>query len=423
MTTLLISLLALFILGSALLSGSETALFSLSSMQVRALDKSADPRKKLIANLLSKPRELLVTVLMLNVLMNILVQNVVSSLFGSLSGWALTVGVPLALTLVFGEVIPKSIAISQSRKISYAVAPSINLIKRFLGPVRGILSTFAGILSRFTFFYLRKEPEVSLEELRLTLVNSRDFGVLTREEAKLIRGYLDLEEHTAKELMRPRGEVISYDLSESLSKLIHYFADEKCTRIPVCNGGIEKILGIIETGEFFLNQPDIKISEDLIPHLEKPYYVPESLNSKQLLAQMQNDDQDIAMVLDEYGSIIGLITSEDLVEVVIGQIADRRDEKVLYTQASSDVIIASGKLELSEFEEIFEHRLLSETNMVTIGGWLTEKLGDIPKTGDKFSNEGFLFHVLAADPQRVRRIYVRKLSLKKIAKQTRDISS
>ena len=117
----------------------------------------------------------------------------------------------------------------------------------------------------------------------------------------------------------------------------------------------------------------------------------------------------MAIVVDEYGSISGVVTLEDLVEVVVGQITDRRDEKILYTKAGEDVIIASGKMELAEFEEIFDVHLDSENNMATIGGWLMEKLGDIPKEGTKFVTDEFLFHVLSSDQKRIRRVYIRKL--------------
>jgi CBS domain containing-hemolysin-like protein len=114
--------------------------------------------------------------------------------------------------------------------------------------------------------------------------------------------------------------------------------------------------------------------------------------------------------VDEYSSVSGIIAFEDLVEVVIGEISDRRDAKMLFTRSKGDVIIASGKLELADFEEIFQYELSSPNNMVTIGGWLTEQLGDIPKTGTKYVTDEFLFHVLSADHTRVRRVYIRKLT-------------
>ena len=136
------------------------------------------------------------------------------------------------------------------------------------------------------------------------------------------------------------------------------------------------------------------------------------MTAESLMQQMYQKKESLAVVVDEYGSISGIIAFEDLVEVVVGEIVDRRDTKSLYTKSKSDVIIASGKLELSELEEIFPVTLYSPNNMVTIGGWLTEQLGDIPKAGTKYVTNDFLFHVLASDATRVRRVYIRRLSSK-----------
>ncbi|MCB1085389.1 MAG: HlyC/CorC family transporter, partial [Chlamydiia bacterium] len=146
-----------------------------------------------------------------------------------------------------------------------------------------------------------------------------------------------------------------------------------------------------------------------IPFLRKAHFVPETMVSRTLLEHFYAIEETMVMVVDEYGSISGLITLEDLVEAVIGQIVDRRDEKSHYTRASEHIIIASGKLELIEFEEIFDIHLESPNNMATIGGWLTEALGDIPKSGTKFESRGFLFHILSSDLNRVRRVYIRRM--------------
>jgi putative hemolysin len=133
------------------------------------------------------------------------------------------------------------------------------------------------------------------------------------------------------------------------------------------------------------------------------------MSAEALLRQMYEREEPLALAVDEYGSISGLIALEDLVETVVGEIADARDEKSRYTKSGDDVMIASGKMELAEFETLFGVALPSENHMVTLGGWLTEQMGDIPKTGVKYTAYGFLFHVLAADVKRVRRIYVRRM--------------
>ncbi|HSW86007.1 MAG TPA: hemolysin family protein [Rhabdochlamydiaceae bacterium] len=409
MIGILISVLIFLICCSAFFSASETALFSLSSMKVKAYKQDPDKRKQLVALLLSRPRELLVTIIMVNTIVNILVQNIVSTIFGDYSTWFINVGVPLALTLIFGEVIPKSIGLANNSTFSYKVAKPLAAIQRLLLPIRKLLSGIISFVSSFMFFFLEKEKEISVDELQHALKTSKQYGVLNEDEAQLVQGYLNLEESNVKEFMRPREDIIFYDTDEALSKLIHLFVDQECSRLPVCKESLDNILGIISSRIFFLHRPSLNTTEDLLRYVRKPFFVPETMHAKALLSQLYDRKESQAIVVDEYGSVSGLITLEDLVEQVVGEISDRRDEKYKFTRAKEDVIIASGKLELSEFEAIFSVPLISNSNMVTIGGWLTEQLGDIPKTGTKFTTDAFFFHVLAADPNRVRRVYIRRL--------------
>ncbi len=409
MTIVLILLLVLFLSISAYFSAAETALFSLSSMKVRSYLAHSDPRKRLIAELLAKPRDLIVTIIVLNILSNILMQNTVATLFGKESSWLLNVGVPLVLSLVIGEVVPKSIGLANHVKVAHAVAPVLVRAKKFFYPLIQLFIKITNVISRCMFFFLKKEEEISIDELQHALRTSRDFGVLNQDEADLVCGYLNLQESTVKAVMRPREEVLFYDTEEPLSRLIHLFVDQECSRIPVCEGSLDKILGMMTSRVFFLHKMALHASRDLKPILQKPFFVPETMTAYALLRQMYAKQESLAVVVDEYGSVSGIIALEDLIEAVVGEIIDRRHEKNRFTRAGEDVIITSGKLELAEFEGIFNIPLKSENNMVTIGGWLTEQLGDIPKTGTKHMTEDFLFHVLAADPQRVRRIYVRYL--------------
>ncbi len=410
MTIFFIFLLIALILSAAFVAASETALFSLSSMQVKAYSQDkADARKRLVASLLKRPADLLVTVLMLTTIANILIQNVVSSMGGENSGWWLSVGVPLAITLVFCEVIPKSIGISNNERIALFSAPVIRGGERILAPVRKVLTATTHAVVPWEFFFLKKEQQISGEELRHALQASHAGGILNNDEAELIMGYLQLEEATVREVMRPREEVLSFDLDDPIESLLHLFVDQEVTRIPICKNGLDEVIGILPADTFFLHKEKIRTTLDLPSLVDKPFFVPETLPARTLLRQLYEKKEPLAMVVDEYGSVTGLITLEDLVEIVIGEIADRRDQKLLYTRSSEDVIIASGKLELTELEEIFGVALPSENNMVTIGGWLTEQVGDIPKIGTKLTAHNLFFHVLAADPNRVRRIYIRRL--------------
>lgn len=397
------------IFASAYFSASETALFSLPLTKIKAYKASASPRQQLIAQLVLEPKNLLVTVFMLNTLVNILIQNTTSSMSGEDASWLYKVGVPLILLLFFGEIIPKNIGLQNNVKIANYVAPSIDFIQKFISPIRNLIVRVTAPISKVMFFYLKSEKSISKEELQHVLKTSEEHGVLHSDEAELVTGYLDLQEATVKELMRPKNDILYYDINDPLSKLIYLFVEQECTRLPVCNKTLDNVLGIITAPQYFLHKKQIKTSEDLTKYLLTPLYVPENTSAKGLIRRFDESNQVLALVVDEYGSITGLITREDLVEEVVGDISDLRDTEALYTKSGANEIIANGLLELSEFNEYFHSDLTSKNNMLTIGGWLTEQLGDIPKSGSKVELEGFMFQVLAADPNKIRRLYIRKL--------------
>lgn len=403
----MIALLILLTLSSAFFSSSEVALFSLSSMQIKAYQSDADKRKRLIAKLVGRSRELLVTVFMLNTFINILLQNVASDMFEGVGGWAFSIGIPLALTLVVGEVIPKNIGIQNNTFIAYHVAPLINFFQRALGPLRRLAIAITNPISRILFFYLKKADPISKEELYHALKTSQEHGLLNPQEGDLVKGFLTLQEATVREVMRQKNDILYYTVDEPLSKLTHLFVEEECSRIPVCEDSIQNVIGIITAKNYFINQNSIHKVPDLISLLKKPFFVPESIPARLLIKRLREHDETFALAINEYGSITGLVTMEDIAELVVGDIEDLRDESKLYTKAGKNEIIANGTLELLEIESIFGEELKSENSMVTIGGWLIEKMGEIPKGGTKYETEKFLFQILAAEPTHINSVYIR----------------
>ncbi len=357
---------------------------------------------------MTRPRDVLVTLLMLNMLVNILIQNTVANLFTG-DSWVYKVGVPLILVLIFGEIIPKSFAYQKNVPFAIKVAPFVDWFSKVLTPIRKPLTRLTNWISRFLFFFLKKEDAISSDELRHVLQTSEEKGILMAQERDLVEGTLDLQESIVRERMRPRDEVLYFDINQPLSQLIHLFVDLETTRVPVCDGNLEKMIGILTTRRYFLNRNQIQKSSDLRSIVKKPYFVPETTRSWTLLQNLRERGESLAIVVDEYGSISGIISQEDLIEAVIGEIKDRRDLSTLYTRSGPDAIIASGKLELTDFEEIFGVALPTKENIVTLAGFLIEQIGDIPKVGTKFSTDSFLFHVIEAEPNRILRIYVRRL--------------
>jgi CBS domain containing-hemolysin-like protein len=407
--TILISMLILLTFLSGFFASSETAFFSLSSTRIKTYKHSTDKTKRLIAELLAHPQDLLVTVFMLNTLVNILLQNVASSMFGPQAGWDLKIGVPFILTLLFGEIIPKYIGIQNNTFIANLTAKPLDIIQRVLKPVRALIVSITEPISRKMFFFLQKEKGISKEELEHVLKQSEELGVLKEDEAFLARGYLNLQNLSVREIHRPREDILFYNIEEPLSKLIYLLVDQQCSRIPVCKKSIDNILGIISAKQFFVQRDLILNPGDIIQFLSKPFFVPENTEATLLLRRFNEKNEEIALIVDEYGSICGLTTYEDLNEVVVGEIHDLRDQRKLYTMQSDKEIIASGKLELSIVNEIFKTSLRSEHNMITIGGFIIEKLGEIPKNGTRYETGGFLFQILEANPSRIRRVYIRKV--------------
>ncbi|HSX13325.1 MAG TPA: hemolysin family protein [Chlamydiales bacterium] len=404
----MIALLVFLITISALISGSETALFSISHTTLKSFQGSPIRNRRLIFSLMTRPRDVLVTLLMLNMLVNILIQNTVANLFTG-DSWVYKVGVPLILVLIFGEIIPKSFAYQKNVPFAIKVAPFVDWFSKVLTPIRKPLTRLTNWISRFLFFFLKKEDAISSDELRHVLQTSEEKGILMAQERDLVEGTLDLQESIVRERMRPRDEVLYFDINQPLSQLIHLFVDLETTRVPVCDGNLEKMIGILTTRRYFLNRNQIQKSSDLRSIVKKPYFVPETTRSWTLLQNLRERGESLAIVVDEYGSISGIISQEDLIEAVIGEIKDRRDLSTLYTRSGPDAIIASGKLELTDFEEIFGVALPTKENIVTLAGFLIEQIGDIPKVGTKFSTDSFLFHVIEAEPNRILRIYVRRL--------------
>ena len=314
--------------------------------------------------------------------------------------------------LLFGEIIPKQYGLQHNQNLSYVVVPSINYLQNILKPIRKWIIAVTLPISRFIFYFLKKEHSISREELQHVLKTSEAHGVLEPDEVELVWGYLNLQDMNVKELLQPREDMHCYDINEPLSKLIYLFTEKQFSRIPVYDKVIENLIGIVTAKNYFLHHQAIQNPVDIRHILDKPFYIPENTAARLLLRRFEQQNQEIAIVVDEYGSIAGLITYEDILDIVTGKVIEPQELKSLYTQAGENEIIASGKLELSVFNEIFHSNLESPSNMVTIGGWLIEQMGEIPKSGMKYTTNDFLFHVLSANPNRIRRIYVRKLTPK-----------
>jgi len=407
LTVVSILFLVVLLLVCAFFAGVETALFSLPLTKVKSFRHNGDLKKQTVAELLAQPGDLLITLIVVNILCSVLTQNTVASLVHS-SKWIFNIGVPLVLVLVLGEVLPKSLCLTRNTALSLFMAPIVMKLHKALFPFRKVLMYIVHGIARAVSFFFKKEKEISSEELKHALTTSKQTGIVQEEEADLVSGYLQLQELQIKDLQRPREDILYFDVEDSLDKLEYLFVDQECSRVPVCKGNLDHILGIISGPVYFLYRDRLHSALDLTPFLKKCFFAHETMYADTLLRQMYDRKESLAVIVDEYGALSGLISLEDLIEVVVGEIIDRRDTGSMFTRSGEHVIIASGKMELAELAQIFGLHLKSRHHMVTLGGWLTEQFGDIPKTGAQLNRDDCFFQVLAADKTRVNRVYMRR---------------
>ena len=415
--TLLIIILALLLFSSAFFSASETALFSLSSSKQQIYEVSDQKGKRAAGELLRAPKSLLITLLMMNIAVNLAVQNITSSIFGESPSFWWTVALPFLLTLLFGEILPKTVAISKNERVATWVAPFLLFFSKVLTPIRKVILWIAGGVSFVVSFLLKKDTEVTKEELRHAVISSKASGLLSKDETNLLLGSLRLSQMHVKEVQCPRQNIFYHDVFGPISKLKKLFEEKHLSKIPVVDKEIDKVLGTVHAKSFFKSHHAIAEPKDVQKILEPPYFVPESMLSRTLLAHFDEKKLEIAYVVDEYGGISGLVTREDLVEIVVGQIKDVREEKTLFTKQGEDVIICSGKYELNDLEAMFEVEIERKAQETTVGGHLLEILGDIPKSGYKVEEKGLLFHVLLATESKVSRVYIKNVGKKMVANE------
>lgn len=410
--------LGLLTASSAFCSGSEVALFSLSLHKVDSFSTSSDPIKRRIATLLASPKELLVTIFILNSVVNILLQNVASSLFEETHSWLYKVVFPLVLTLVLGEVLPKYFSLRYNEPLAYKVGPAVEWLHRKIGWVRRLTIALIMPVSRGLFFFLQREKPMSREEVIYALSKAEEQQVITPEEKELSIGFLELLDKDIGDCMRPREDLLLWDSASPLEELRQLLL-EGGEPVLVVEGGLEKVLGLISGESYFLHEPHLEggSPKKLTRYLKKPLYVPEQGSARALLCRFYREKEESAIVVDEYGNVVGIVGLEDLAEEVIGQIADS-GEKMSYAYAGPQQLIVSGRMEIEELNRILAIDLESE-QMATIGGWLSEQLDAIPKVGTKYEKDQLFFHVLEASPSRIQRVYIKQLGVKEAQNQAK----
>lgn len=370
---------------SALLNAAEAAYFSLGRLRLRHLAETADVSAAL-APLITRPHDLLVTLLVAITLINIgaaaLAAFVAEQLLGRW-GLAVAIGAMIFLTTVFTEVLPMTLALERPQRFAAWVSRPVAWLSVLLTPVRTLLGSLTALTLKTLGASERKEPLLTTEELRTLLdVGARE-GVVERSEREMIRKALELEDTLVREVMVPRPDMFCLDISTPQQKILEVLRENLHSRVPVYEGNVDRIVGILYTKALLPHVRGFPPDFNLRSHLRPPYFVPESKRVHALLKEFQARKLKMAIVVDEYGSTTGLVALEDLLEELVGEIADEYDEEErLILAVNERTFRISGKLPIDELNAATGLALSSEA-YDTVAGWVLDLFGRIPHRGER----------------------------------------
>lgn len=402
--------LIVLLIGSAFFSASETALMSLSKIRIRYMQDEGVKGAKLVSSLIENPNKLLSSILVGNNVVNIAATSISTSLFIGLmgeKGVALATAVMTVLVLIFGEITPKTIAANNSEKVSLLVSKPIKAIIFILRPIVWIFNIITNII--FKLFGITNKGAKSFiteEELKAMVNVSHEEGVLEMEEREIINNVFEFGDMQAKNAMVQRIDMVAIDMEDSYDEIIQVFKTEKLSRMPVYEETIDDIVGILNIKDIiFLSDEEIE-SFDIKNYMREPFFTYEFKKITQLLEEMKLEKSQMAIVVDEYGGTSGLLTIEDLVEVIVGDIEDEYDEEEDEIQViKEDEYIVDGSTKIGDVNELIGVNLESE-EFDSIGGFIIGHLSRLPEENEVIEVDNIRFCIESIEKNRIKKIRI-----------------
>ncbi len=404
------------ILLSAFFSGSETALTSVARAKIHKLKMEGNRRAIILSNLRKDKERLIGAILLGNNVVNIASSAIATYLairYLGESGVFIATAVMTVLVLVFAEVLPKTYAVRHAESVALAVAPPFVLITKILSPFT--LAVQAIVNRTINLFSSAPKSDMSgVEILRGAVDMYHEEGEVEREHKIMVSGILDLEDTEIEEVMIHRSNLVAVSMDEPVEKIVDFVANSSHSRIPLWRGSPENIVGIIHTKDIFKatrnHQGDLA-TLDLRPLVRKPWFVPESTMLKNQLNAFREKNRHFALVVDELGSVTGIITLEDILEEVVGEIADEHDKPndSRIRKCKNGAYNVDGDLSIRDLNKTLEWSL-PEDDATTIAGLVLAEAQRIPDENDIFESGDFMFKVLKIKGAQITRIQIRKIN-------------
>jgi len=379
-----IIVLAILIFLSAFFSGIETALMSINKIKASSLVKEGRKGSDALHRIKQNPHRLIITILIGNNLVNIGAASfatvVFTNMFGS-SGIGIATGVMTFLILVFGEITPKTFATQNAERVSLAVARPIELLSIILSPIVKVFELISRLMSKI--LGSKEEKEVSEEELRAIVTMGAKEGILDREAAGMMHNVLEFRETKVTQVMTPKANIEMISGKKKLREVIDFVTKTPYSRYPVYLDNDDKIIGILDVDDVLKYTKNNKLDTRVKRVLRPAFFVPESKEIDDLLIEFEKKKIQIAVVVDEYGNVSGLVTVEDILEEIVGDIFDKSKRGSVYIKKVNDNLIkVDAKVSVEEANRVLKLGL-KPGNFGTIAGFVEHKLQRIPKKGEK----------------------------------------
>ena len=403
--TLVLALIALVVL-SGFFSASETAYTSLNRVRVKSLANAGNRRAERVLRLADRYDKLLSGILIGNNIVNILSASLATVLFVRLIGGAgvsVSTAVMTVIVLMFGEIAPKSIAKERPEKLALAFCPALGAILKLLSPIIFLTSCWQRLVYRI--FKPAEDRGITEEELITIVEEAESEGEIDEHESELIRSAIEFGDLTAEDILTPRVDITAVEVNDSLKEIARAFETSGRSRIPVYEDSIDTIIGILHEKDFYRHRGKMPLRA----MMTAPLCVVPSTQLGVLLKLLQKTKNHMAVVVDEYGGVVGIVTMEDILEELVGEIWDEHDEVVEdIVPLSEREWRVSGGASLDDLRELFP--IEEDFDSVTVNGWVLELLGHFPQPGDSLEYKDLRLTVEKVANRRVEQIRIEKMA-------------
>ena len=405
------AVIILLVMCSSFFSSTETAYSSVSKVRLKNYADNGNKKAKKAYYISEHYDKALSTILVGNNIVNIAASSLGTllfvSFFGDATGTLVSTIVLTVVVLIFGEVMPKNIAKENSEQMCMRSANVLLALMVILTPITYLLLQISNIVKKLVSNSGKKEPTVTEDELKYIVESIEEEGVLEEQESELVQSALEFDEKTAYDILTPRVDMVAIDIDENPDKIKEIILKERYSRIPVFRENIDNVIGVLHTRDY-LERMLAEPCPDIRELIQPAYFIYRSKKLSSLLADFKYKRLHIAVVTDDYGGTLGIVTMEDLLEQLVGDIWDE-DEEVenKFKKLGENKYEINGDMNISDMLELIdEDTKYITTDSKSVGGWVIEQIGDIPKKGAAFTYKDLTITVINVEDKRVNAVTI-----------------